>query len=325
MHPPWWKGQVGRTLGNVPLQFPHASLSAPSDKLCAKAKVPDMSDRAPWTATENDAIVADYLEMLELELTGRAFNKADHNRAMQKRCGRSEGSVEFKHCNISALMKEFGLPLIDGYKPRSNAQNALRETILRHIGQRPSIAETVRAVADSPVEAFTEFQIPSVEEVRAPKKEKTDRVYERPTPARIVPLLDFDYSARDAANRSLGLRGEQLILAVEHKRLWESGHRKLAEKLEHVSASRGDGFGYDIHSYEDSGADRLIEVKTTKFGVHTPFFVSANEERVSGEMPSAYKLFRVFRYGPSPKFFVLHGRLSETCELATVSYRAEVR
>jgi hypothetical protein len=287
--------------------------------------VSDVGDRAPWTALENDAIVADYLEMLELELTGRTFNKAAHNRAIQQLTGRSKGSVEFKHCNISALMKEFGLPIIDGYKPRSNAQDALRETIQRHVSQRASIALTVQAVAESPVQAFTKSLVSSTEEVRPPIKDKSDRVYERLNPSPIVPLLGFDYSARDAANRSLGLRGEELILAVEHKRLWEAGYRNLAERVEHVSASRGDGLGYDIHSYEESGADRLIEVKTTKFGLHTPFFVSANEERVSGEMRSAYKLFRVFRFGPLPKFFVLHGRLSEACQLTATSYRAEVR
>lgn len=287
--------------------------------------MPDVSDRAPWTSSDNDAIVADYLEMLELELTGQSFNKAAHNRAIQQRTGRSKGSVEFKHCNISALMKEFGLPIIDGYKPRSNAQDALRETIQRHVSQRASIALTVQAVAESPVQAFTKSLVSITEEVRPPIKDKSDRVYERPNPSPIVPLIGFDYSARDAANRSLGLRGEELILAVEHKRLWEAGYRNLAERVEHVSASRGDGLGYDIHSYEKSGADRLIEVKTTKFGLHTPFFVSANEERVSGEMRSAYKLFRVFRFGPLPKFFVLHGRLSEACQLTATSYRAEVR
>ncbi len=287
--------------------------------------MPDVSDRAPWTSSDNDAIVADYLEMLELELTGQRFNKAAHNRAIQQRTGRSKGSVEFKHCNISALMKEFGLPIIDGYKPRSNAQDALRETIQRHVSQRASIALTVQAVAESPVQAFTKSLVSITEEVRPPIKDKSDRVYERPNPTPIVPLIGFDYSARDAANRSLGLRGEELILAVEHKRLWEAGYRNLAERVEHVSASRGDGLGYDIHSYEESGADRLIEVKTTKFGLHTPFFVSANEERVSGEMRSAYKLFRVFRFGPLPKFFVLHGRLSEACQLTATSYRAEVR
>jgi hypothetical protein len=287
--------------------------------------MPDVSDRAPWTSSDNDAIVADYLEMLELELTGQSFNKAAHNRAIQQRTGRSKGSVEFKHCNISALMKEFGLPIIDGYKPRSNAQDALRETIQRHVSQRASIALTVQAVAESPVQAFTKSLVSITEEVRPPIKDKSDRVYERLNPSPIVPLIGFDYSARDAANRSLGLRGEELILAVEHKRLWEAGYRNLAERVEHVSASRGDGLGYDIHSYEESGADRLIEVKTTKFGLHTPFFVSANEERVSGEMRSAYKLFRVFRFGPLPKFFVLHGRLSEACQLTATSYRAEVR
>jgi hypothetical protein len=287
--------------------------------------MPDVSDRAPWTSSDNDAIVADYLEMLELELPGQSFNKAAHNRAIQQRTGRSKGSVEFKHCNISALMKEFGLPIIDGYKPRSNAQDALRETIQRHVSQRASIALTVQAVAESPVQAFTKSLVSITEEVRPPIKDKSDRVYERLNPSPIVPLIGFDYSARDAANRSLGLRGEELILAVEHKRLWEAGYRNLAERVEHVSASRGDGLGYDIHSYEESGADRLIEVKTTKFGLHTPFFVSANEERVSGEMRSAYKLFRVFRFGPLPKFFVLHGRLSEACQLTATSYRAEVR
>jgi hypothetical protein len=287
--------------------------------------MPDVSDRAPWTARENDAIVADYLEMLELELTGQTFNKAAHNRTVQALTGRSRGSVEFKHQNISALMKEFGLPLIDGYKPLPNVQDALRETVQRLVALRPSIASIVRNVADSPVPVFTESLVSDVEEVRPPKKERTDRIYERTPPTPIVPLIGFDYSARDAANRILGLSGEQLILAVEHKRLWEAGRRNLAERVEHVSASRGDGFGYDIHSYEESGADRLIEVKTTRFGVHTPFFVSANEERVSGEMRSAYKLFRVFRFGPSPKFFVLHGRLSEACQLTATSYRAEVR
>ena len=292
---------------------------------CSLSKMPDVRDRAPWTASENDAIVEDYLEMLELELSGRTFNKAAHNRTVQALTGRSRGSVEFKHQNISALMKEFGLPLIDGYKPLPNVQDSLRETIQRLVALRPSIASIVLTVADSPVQVFSESLVGSTEEVRPPTKEKTDRVYERITPPPVVPLIGFDYSARDAANRVLGLRGEQLILAVEHKRLWEAGHRNLAERIEHVSASRGDGLGYDIHSYEESGADRLIEVKTTKFGVHTPFFVSANEERVSGEMRSAYKLFRVFRFGPLPKFFVLHGRLSEACQLTATSYRAEVR
>lgn len=279
----------------------------------------------PWSATENDAIVADYLEMLELELTGQSFNKAAHNRALQLLTGRSKGSVEFKHCNISALMQEFGLPLIDGYKPRSNAQDALRETIQRQVAQRASIASAVHAIASAPVQALNESLVSHVEEVRAPIRDRPDRVYERPASSPVVPLLGFDYSARDAANRSLGLRGEELILAVEHKRLWDAGCRKLAEKLEHVSASRGDGFGYDIHSYEASGADRFIEVKTTRFGVHTPFFVSANEDRVSKEMRAAYRPFRVFRFGPSPKFFVLHGRLSESCALTPISFRAEVR
>jgi hypothetical protein len=40
----------------------------------------------------------------------------------------------------------------------------------------------------------------------------------------------------------------------------------LAQRLEPVSATRGDGHGNDILSFETSGADRLIEVKTTAYG-----------------------------------------------------------
>ncbi len=131
--------------------------------------------------------------------------------------------------------------------------------------------------------------------------------------------------ARDASNRALGRGGEELVLALEHERLWTAGHRQLAERVEHVSVVRGDGFGYDIHSFEVDGADRFIEVKTTRFGVHTPFFVSANELRVSSELATAYRLFRVFRFGTVPKFFVLGGHLADVCTLEPVSFRAAAR
>ncbi|BAS06695.1 hypothetical protein AHiyo4_01170 [Arthrobacter sp. Hiyo4] len=44
-----------------------------------------------------------------------------------------------------------------------------------------------------------------------------------------------------------------------------------------MSKTRGDGLGYDILSFEESGKERLLEVKTTKSRAETPFFVSRNE------------------------------------------------
>ena len=74
-----------------------------------------------WSPAEVAATVADYLDMLELELRHAPYNKRDHNRnLLQQLKGRSAGAIEFKHCNISAVLNEIGYPSIDGYKPCDN-------------------------------------------------------------------------------------------------------------------------------------------------------------------------------------------------------------
>ena len=84
-----------------------------------------------WSLHEVEAAVADYFEMLTAELAGSTPNKAERNRLLRKRLrDRSHGSVEFKHQNISAVLRNEGLPYIDGYKPRGNFQGLLWETIL---------------------------------------------------------------------------------------------------------------------------------------------------------------------------------------------------
>jgi len=79
-----------------------------------------------WSESEVEAAVADYFDMLRSELTGRKYNKTAHRRALMEQLNnRSDGSVELKHQNISAVLIEMGIPYIDGYKPRSNYQRAL--------------------------------------------------------------------------------------------------------------------------------------------------------------------------------------------------------
>ena len=63
-----------------------------------------------WSESENEAIVKVYFIMLEHEQMGQPFNKAEHRRALMEITGRSRGSIEFKHCNISAVMEILGLP-----------------------------------------------------------------------------------------------------------------------------------------------------------------------------------------------------------------------
>ena len=75
---------------------------------------------APWTDEENDLIVADYFSMLADDIVGRPYKKAEHRRALLPLLNeRSEGSVEFKHQNISAVLKALGEDWIPATSLRS--------------------------------------------------------------------------------------------------------------------------------------------------------------------------------------------------------------
>jgi len=67
--------------------------------------------------------MADYVSMLEREVLGKPVNKSEHRKALRpQQTERSDGSVEFKHTNSSAVLAGQGLPYIEGYKPRGNYQ-----------------------------------------------------------------------------------------------------------------------------------------------------------------------------------------------------------
>ena len=70
-----------------------------------------------WNDWEIDLIVADYFDMLKCELAGEPYFKAAHNEALQEIIPRSRKSIEFKHCNISAVLVRLGIKPIRGYRP----------------------------------------------------------------------------------------------------------------------------------------------------------------------------------------------------------------
>lgn len=63
-------------------------------------------EKADWSDAENDLIVADYFAMLAEDGAGHPCSKSGHRRALRERLQeRSDGSVEFKRQNISAVLK----------------------------------------------------------------------------------------------------------------------------------------------------------------------------------------------------------------------------
>jgi hypothetical protein len=79
-------------------------------------------------------------------------------------------------------------------------------------------------------------------------------------------------------------------------RLRQLGAGQLAERVEHVAKTRGDGLGYDVLSFAADGGERFIEVKTTAFGKRTPFFVSSNEAEFARARSAQFSLYRVFDF-----------------------------
>jgi hypothetical protein len=280
----------------------------------------DMSDS--WSREEVEAAVADYFVMLDKDLRGESYNKAEHNRRLQNLLsGRTRGSVERKHQNISAVLIEFGYPYIDGYKPLGNYQELLARVVQERLSAATGLEEMVASTVAGDVE-----RAPAVADVLSivvpPPVRDHDaaRLYDQQ--AARVARPRRNYLEVEARNQSLGRAGEELVLHFEHERLWRAGERSLADRIEHVARTQGDGLGYDIRSFEVGGRDRLIEVKTTRFGALTPFFASRNEVEVSEERRDEYQLYRVFGFRAEPRLFTLGGSLRSSCQLEPFSYSA---
>jgi hypothetical protein len=132
-----------------------------------------------------------------------------------------------------------------------------------------------------------------------------------------------DYLEREARNISLGKAGEEFVLSFEHHRLYGLGQKKLADKIEHVSVSEGDGLGYDIRSFEANGRERYIEVKTTAFAKETPFFISRGEIQFAYGHEEQFHLYRLYEFRKSPKLFDLVGSVEKHCTINPISFICE--
>ena len=269
-----------------------------------------------WNRNEVETAVADYFHMLVMELSGQHYNKAAHRRALlSKLNNRSEGSVERKHQNTSAILLANGCPYISGYKPLGNYQNLLTEIVEQRLAQDQQfdnaalMATAIPALVPLP-EDFSKTI------VEPPSFALSSR---EPSPKDYIPFKR-DYLEREAKNASLGLAGEEFVLQYEYFRLRNCGQKKLAEKLDHVSKSKGDGLGYDILSFEPNGQERFIEVKTTSFGKETPFYISRGEVAFAQENQDQYHLYRLFDFRRDPRMFELPGPVDRHCIMNPMTY-----
>jgi len=271
----------------------------------------EQRERRDWTGEELNLIIANYFLMLDDEAAGVLFSKAQHNRLLRSKIDRSEGSIEFKHQNISAVLQQLGLPWIRGYLPAANYQKAIIPAIDSYLSQNPVALHPERNISGLAERPSLFVETPPILLPVEPRREDIERLVRK-----------FNPVERDFRNRKLGREGEELVLQFERERLKLRDRSDLAKKIRWISEEDGDGAGYDILSFDEKGKERFLEVKTTVGSDTTPFYITRNELSFSSERPEAFRLCRVFDFSMRPRMFELAPPLKNFVHLSPLSYEA---
>jgi len=273
-----------------------------------------------WSRLECEAIVADYIAMLYAECRGERYSKAEHRRRLKQQLqNRSDGSIEYKHQNISAILLKADHVYIRGYKPAWNYQALLEAVVMSRLEQA---GKDIQAVEDT-LSARLPVQLPMPDLYSVFVSPPEMRVKHRIREAREFKPKHINYAEKEARNRALGQRGEEFVLTVEKARLASLGREDLIQDIEWTSKEKGDGAGYDIRSFEGGTDEELfIEVKTTNSGMYQPFLVTQNELLFSEANVERYALYRLFDFADAPALFSLKGRLTNHVQLEPRLYSA---
>lgn len=264
-----------------------------------------------WTDWQNDLVVAEYFEIAKIQAANAPINKAQRYRDLGVLIGRNPGSVSQKLHNVSAVLDGLEMAWTRGLKPRANLQQSLIDAVERYLDFHPQL---VFGSAPAAQEGLIEEESPPP---LGKPKPVIDRKLERIA-------RKYNYAERDFRNRALGRSGEEAIFLNERRRLAVLGKEKLSEKVEWTARDKGDGVGYDIKSFDASGAELLIEVKTTNGPRTTDFFLSKTEFEVAKERPDAWRLYRLHSFSKKPGLFVLPPPLSDSARLSVENWRVQV-
>lgn len=270
-----------------------------------------------WSKSEIDLIIADYFSMLFDEIAGKPINKTQHRKQLLPLLnGRTDGSIEFKHSNISAVLIKLGQPYIKGYQPRFNYQKILLDRVTSFLDRKEAIIQT----------NFENFANQIIDSIPLPKFESwidtIPKINTAEDPAEhYFKAIKTNFLEKEQRNQSIGESGEKLVLKYEKWRLTKEGKSSWADQIEWVSKEKGDGLGYDILSKNKNGTDRYIEVKSTKLNKETPFYFSKNEYEFSRRNSDKYWLYRVFNLQTSPKMFYANGKFDDFCAIEPVNFK----
>jgi hypothetical protein len=293
------------------------------------SRQPDEAGRTgqDWSEAEVERIVGDYFEMLRKELLGQDYSKAEYRRSLLPGLDRrTEGSVEFKHQNISGVLVEMGLPYVEGYKPLGNYQLLLARHVETFLDARPGLLDQMRQAPVVCPTALPDLALLTPAGVFEERPEKILVPGRQGKPWLSLRGRRVNFAEQDAVNRRLGTLGEEFALWYEGRRLAVAGRDDLAARVRWVARDIGDGLGFDILSFDEAdGSELYVEVKATGLGKYFPFLVTDLELRCSEDVGDRFRLYRVFDAGRRPRLYVLPGSLRRSCELHPPHYQATLQ
>lgn len=134
---------------------------------------------------------------------------------------------------------------------------------------------------------------------------------------------------REKSRVKNGNLAEGLVFVAEKLKLKELNREELSRKVKWISRDSGDGYGYDILSYEldENGKEKEIhiEVKSTA-NLNDDFLMSANELKYARENRDTYRLYRVAKIkSNSPVCKVIKVDLDELFKFDPNEYRVSLK
>jgi len=87
-----------------------------------------------WSKEEIDDIIGIYFAMLAKEVSGQSYNKAEYKQKLSSLLpARSSKSIDFKCCNISAVLSRLNHPFISGFSPMPHYQKDLESAVKAYV------------------------------------------------------------------------------------------------------------------------------------------------------------------------------------------------
>ena len=108
--------------------------------------------------------------------------------------------------------------------------------------------------------------------------------------------VKLDWNMLNERKTTLGVNGETFVFQTEIERVKKIDPQAV-DRVIHLSATQGDGFGYDILSVNNLGETIFIEVKTTKGNINSPFYMSVNEKNFfKANINNNAYIYRVYNF-----------------------------